>query len=73
MSNDRLSEIYEKLGEIAATCKSIEADLEYHIKRTDLLEKRMRPLETHIKVVQTLAVITTSVLAAVTAIFGVFL
>lgn len=47
----RWDRVYEMLGKLSATCDDIKEDLAYHIKRTDLLEDKLQPVEDHVKFV----------------------
>lgn len=44
----KLDHIVEKIGSIDVTLARQAGQLEYHIKRTDLLEKRLDPVEKHV-------------------------
>ncbi len=44
-----LEKIYEKLGSIVSRLDAIDKNLDMHIKRSDNLEKRMKPIEYHVK------------------------
>lgn len=70
-----LNEISTNIKEINTTMTRNTASLEYHIERTNLLEKKLEPVEKHVHGIELiikviLAVITAS--AAVTAIVKVF-
>jgi hypothetical protein len=46
---DKLDKLDEKLGSMDNTLIRQEEQLAYHIKRTDLLEQKLEPVETHVK------------------------
>lgn len=60
MSQDRLLRIEEKidklverLGSIDVTLAKQHDQLEYHIKRTDLLESELKPVRDHVRFLKT--------------------
>ena len=62
MSDDRLIRIEEKidainehLGRIDVTLAKQHDQLEYHIKRTNLLEEQVRPISEHVTFMKVLA------------------
>lgn len=46
--------LVENMGEINQTLKYQAKQLETHIKRTELLEERVTPVEDHVKFIQTM-------------------
>lgn len=44
----KLDHIVEKIGNIDVTLTKQAEQIEYHIKRTDLLEKKLEPIEKHV-------------------------
>lgn len=43
----KIDDLADHLGSIDTTLLKQEVSLEHHIKRTDLLEEKMKPVETH--------------------------
>ena len=51
MSQEKLDAILEKIHAIAKTLERNTASLELHMKRSDLLEQKLEPVEKHVAVV----------------------
>lgn len=54
MDKDKLTEIAVNVAEIKTTLNFQAGQLESHIRRTELLETRLSPIEDHVKFVQNL-------------------
>lgn len=48
---DKIDKLGERLGSIDSTLASQHEQLVYHIKRTDLLETTLKPIERHVMMV----------------------
>lgn len=48
---DKIDHVVDKIGNIDVTLAKQHEQLEYHIKRTDLLEKSVKPIETHVTMI----------------------
>jgi len=48
---NKVDEIQKDIGEIKVILAEQHVSLKHHIKRTDLLEKKLEPIDTHIKMV----------------------
>jgi hypothetical protein len=66
--SDKLDHIVEKVASIDVTLKFQAKQLEEHIKRTQMLETRIIPIEDHVKFIQRIA----RILAWALAIPGTF-
>ena len=51
---NKLDKVVDQIGEINETTAKQQVSLEYHIKRTDLLEKKLEPVEAHVSLVSAL-------------------
>jgi archaellum component FlaC len=51
---NKLDKVVDQIGEINETTAKQQVSLEYHIKRTDLLEKKLEPVEAHVSLVSSL-------------------
>ena len=51
---NKLDRVVDQIGEINETTAKQQVSLEYHIKRTDLLEKKLEPVEEHVNLVSSL-------------------
>lgn len=49
---NKLEAIDDKLGQQAETLARLTTSVEHHVKRTDLLEQRVEPINKHVIVVQ---------------------
>lgn len=47
----KLDKVVDEIGEIKETTAKQQVSLDYHIKRTDLLEKKLEPVEEHVQLV----------------------
>ncbi len=56
--DDKLNYVVEQIGGINKTLEFQSKQLETHIKRTELLENRISPIEDHVKFIQWLVRIT---------------
>jgi len=45
---NKLDKVVDNISEINATTAKQQVSLDYHIKRTDLLEKKLEPVEEHV-------------------------
>jgi len=48
---NKLDKVVDQIGEINATTAKQQVSLDYHIKRTDLLEEKLKPVEDHVALV----------------------
>lgn len=62
----------EKLSTIDKNVAEIRLDLNYHIKRTDLLEEEFKPVKKHVEIVNALAKILTSIIVLSAALAGIY-
>lgn len=51
---NKLDKVVDQIGEINETTTKQQVSLDYHIKRTDLLEKKLEPVEEHVQLVSAL-------------------
>lgn len=68
MSEAKIDKILEKIHSIDITMARNTASLEAHMKRTDLLEKKLEPVENHVSMINA----GVKLLGAVGAIIGIF-
>lgn len=69
--DEKLSKIDDKLGSIDTTLAAQHVSLKEHMRRTELLEKEIRPIKTHVNMVQgAIALIT--ILATIAGIIQIF-
>ena len=68
---NKLDKIEERLGSIDKTLVKQEENLAEHMRRTELLETKMEPVEDHVKNVNFLFKIMAGVVAIVGAIAGI--
>ena len=52
MSDDKLNRIEEKLDHISTTLVKQQVILDEHVRRTNILEEKFEPVETHVKNLQ---------------------
>lgn len=64
---DKIDKLNDRLSSIDNTLASQHESLKHHIKRTDLLEKAIEPVKTHVHMVQGGA----KILGAIVAFFAV--
>lgn len=67
MSEAKIDKILEKIHSIDITMARNTASLEAHMKRTDLLEKKLEPVENHVSLINA----SFKVFGAVGAIIGI--
>lgn len=48
---NKLDKVVDDIGEIKETTAKQQVSLDYHIKRTDMLEKKLEPVEEHVQLV----------------------
>jgi uncharacterized coiled-coil protein SlyX len=48
---NKLDRVVDTMGEINATTAKQQVSLDYHIKRTNLLENKLKPVEDHVAMV----------------------
>lgn len=51
---NKLDKVVDEIGEIKETTAKQQVSLDYHIKRTDLLEKKLEPVEEHVHLVSSM-------------------
>jgi len=51
MTDQKLDKIAEDIGEIKVTMAEVRKDLNYHIRRTDILEGKVEPISNHVVLV----------------------
>lgn len=68
---DKLDKIVDRLGSVDITLAKQHDQLEYHIKRTNLLEAELRPVRDHVNMIK-VAVKYISVIAVIVGIVKVF-
>lgn len=68
----KIDKIQEKLSSIDVTLAAQHESLKIHIKRTDLLEKKLAPVETHVIAVHSLLKLVGFISIIVGIIEGVF-
>lgn len=70
-----MERIYEKLGSIVSRLDAIDKNLDTHMKRSDNIEKRMKPIEYHVKFHAKVSVFFYTIITGVitAAIAGYFL
>ena len=57
----KLDKVVDQIGEINETTAKQQVSLDYHIKRTDLLEKKLEPVEAHVNLISSLFKIVASI------------
>lgn len=64
---DKVDQVSEKLGEINVTLSAQHVSLKEHIRRTNILEKKIEPIEKHVTMIQGIAklIILASAVAAI--------
>ena len=62
MDNNKLDRILENVAEINTTLKFQAKQLEEHIKRTNILEERVKPIEEHVVFIQKLIKLATAII-----------
>lgn len=67
MSEAKIDKILEKIHSIDITMARNTASLEAHMKRTDLLEKKLEPVENHVSLINA----SFKVFGAVGAVIGI--
>jgi flagellar motor component MotA len=67
MSEAKIDKILEKIHSIDITLARNTASLELHMKRTDLLEKKLEPVEAHVSLINA----SFKVFGAVGAVVGI--
>lgn len=58
---NKLDKVVDQIGEINETTAKQQVSLDYHIKRTDLLEKKLEPVEAHVNLISSLFKIVASI------------
>lgn len=51
---NKLDKVVDQIGEIKETTAKQQVSLDYHIKRTDLLEEKLEPVEKHVELISAL-------------------
>jgi len=51
MTDQKLDKIAEDIGEIKVHMAEVRKDLNYHIRRTDILENKVEPIANHVVLV----------------------
>lgn len=51
---NKLDKVVDEISEIKETTAKQQVSLDYHIKRTDLLEEKLEPVEAHVQLVSSL-------------------
>ena len=49
---DKIDKIFERMASVDVTLVKQHGQLEYHIKRTDLLESELKPVRDHVRLIQ---------------------
>jgi hypothetical protein len=57
----KLDKVVDQISEINSTTAKQQVSLDYHIKRTDLLEKKLEPVEAHVNLISSLFKIVASI------------
>lgn len=69
---DKIDKIVERLGSMDVTLEKQHGQLEYHIKRTDLLEAELKPVRDHVRLIQA-ALKWLTIISVLAGLFKIFL
>lgn len=67
---EKVDQVSEKIGEINSTLSAQHVSLKEHIRRTNILEKKIEPIEKHVNMVSGIVklIMIVSALAAIVAV-----
>lgn len=69
---NKLDKVIDDIGNIKETTAKQQVSLDYHIKRTDLLEEKLEPVEAHVHMISSMFKIVGGI-AVVAGIIGVIM